>query len=79
MSLPQKRDFISKMESLKSGFMTPGMIVDDKIDKQIQDLDKRFKDINFGQKITHKTFDYYKPKHMDKEKHAAEYRQWKLR
>lgn len=48
MSLKQKRDYISKMESLKSGFMTPGMRIDDMLDRRIKDLDTKFKDINFG-------------------------------
>ena len=39
MSLPQKRLYISKMEKIRKGFMTPGMMVDDMIDKRIQDLD----------------------------------------
>ena len=39
MSLPQKRMYISKMETIRKGFMTPGMLVDEMIDKRIQDLD----------------------------------------
>lgn len=39
--------------------------MDDKIDKRIKELDKKFKDINFGQTITHETFDYFKPRNMD--------------
>ena len=39
MSLPNKRDYISKMSARKSGFKTPGMIMDDLIDKRIQELD----------------------------------------
>ena len=45
--------YISKMETIRKGFMTPGMLVDDMIDKRIQDLDQKFKDINFGQRIDH--------------------------
>lgn len=48
MSLPKQRSYISNMESLKSGFMTPGMAIDDMIDRRIQQLDDKFKDINFG-------------------------------
>ena len=42
MSLPKKRDYISKMTDRKSGFKTPGMIMDDLIDKRIQELDQKF-------------------------------------
>ena len=67
------------MESLKSGFMTPGMAVDAEIDKRIAELDKKFKNINFGQKLDHETFDYFKPRKLDPEENAAEFRTWKLR
>ena len=79
MTLKQKRDYISRMEQLKSGFMTPGMLVDQEIDKKIIELDKKFKDVNFGQTITHETFEYFRPKRFAKEDNTAVYRDWKLR
>ena len=42
-------------------------------------MDKKFKEINFGQSITHETFDSFVPKRLDKKRDAAEYRKWKLR
>ena len=79
MSLPQKRMYISKMETIRKGFMTPGMLVDDMIDKRIQDLDKKFKDINFGQQINHQTFEFFTPKRLDKITDVTEFRKWKIR
>ena len=79
MSLPQKRLYIKRMEELKSGFMTPGMQIDNLIDHRIQELDRKFADINFGQSINHETFDYFKPRKLDIEENAGEYRKWKLR
>ena len=79
MNLQQKREYIKKMEQLKSGFMTPGMQMDNLIDIRIQELDRKFKDINFGQTITHETFEYFKPRKLDPEENAGEYRKWKLR
>ena len=79
MTLPQKRDYIKRMEELKSGFMTPGMQIDNLIDIRIQELDRKFKDINFGQTINHDTFEYFKPRKLDPEENAGEYRKWKLR
>ena len=79
LSLPQKRKYIKRMESLRSGFMTPGMQMDNLIDIRIQELDRKFKDINFGQSINHETFEYFKPRKLDPEENAGEYRKWKLR
>lgn len=79
MNIKQKREYIQQMEQIKSGFMTPGMQMDSLIDKRIKELDKKFKDINFGQTITHETFEYFKPKRLDPKENAAEYRKWKLR
>ena len=59
--------------------MTPGMVIDDMIDRRIQQLDDKFKDINFGQTITHATFEKHLPKRIDKNENVSEYRTWKLR
>ena len=32
MSLPQRREYVSRMESMKEGFVTPGMVIDAEID-----------------------------------------------
>lgn len=79
MNVNQKRDYISKMDQMKSGFMTPGMQVDAEIDRRIRDINKKFKEINFGQDLTHETFEYFKPKRLDPVENAYEYRTWKLR
>mmetsp|Transcript_7069 Transcript_7069/g.9849 ORF Transcript_7069/g.9849 Transcript_7069/m.9849 type:complete len:80 (+) Transcript_7069:1725-1964(+) len=42
MSLPRKREYISMMSRNKSGFKTPGMIMDDLIDRRITELDDKF-------------------------------------
>lgn len=48
MSLPGKRQYISLMSNPKSGFKTPGMIMDDLIESRITELDEKYQGINFG-------------------------------
>lgn len=48
MSLPSKRQYISLMSNPKSGFKTPGMIMDDLIESRITELDEKYQGINFG-------------------------------
>lgn len=79
MSLPNKRDYVSKMSTPKSGFKTPGMIMDDLIEKRIVELDEKYSGINFGQSITHETFKPFVPKKLTQDENERELRTWKLR
>lgn len=79
MTLPKKREYITKMSSPKSGFKTPGMIMDDLIEHRLTELDEKFAGINFGQAITHSTFDPFMPQNLTNEDNHRELRKWKLR
>ena len=48
LSLPKKREYVKRMSQPKSGFKTPGMIMDELIEKRISELDDKYQSINFG-------------------------------
>jgi len=61
------------------GKLTPGEEMDLTIMQLIKDLNDKFRHVNFGVEITDATFDFFLPKHIDKEKNKVMYREWKQR
>ena len=49
------------------------------MDVDILELDRLFREVNFGIPINHETFDQHLPRGMDKVKDLTEYRKWKQR
>ena len=79
MPIHKKREYITQMSQPKTGFKTPGMIMDELIDKRIEELDQNYGPINFGQSINHQTFDPFIPKNLTHEDKERELRKWKIR
>ena len=70
---------VEEMQILRNAQLTPGAALDVKLDLDILELDRLFREVNFGIPINHETFDQHLPKSIDKVKDLTEYRQWKQR
>ena len=66
-----------EMQILRSSSLTPGAALDFKLELDVLELDRLFREVNFGIPINHETFDQHLPKTIDKFKDLTEYRQWK--
>ena len=66
-----------ELQILRNSSLTPGAALDFKMDVDILELDRLFREVNFGIPINHETFDQHLPRDMDKVKDLTEYRKWK--
>ena len=78
MSEGRKKQAI-EYQYLRNGQLTPGAALDYKMDQDIQELDRAYREVNFGIPIDHDTFDEFIPPTLDKEKDVTAYRIWKQR
>jgi len=63
-----------RMLELTFGRLTPGEAYDLSLEQQVKALNQKYMKVNFGIEINNDTFDFFKPRRLDKDKHKVLYR-----